>query len=420
MRNRVLHQALRSIADPGSIALLAVLLINDHVLRVHWPSWWTGKLGDVAWLGFAPLALAVPLAFLMPRSMQKQGRAVGLTAVILVGGVFAMANTLPAAHAVTIQLFKVVFGWTPGLKRDPTDLLTLPALYFAYSVWVRNRHPAARQRVIRGLTMLSLACFATVANTPKPRCDDLIENPEMIQEAVSGHPFIVALSDEFAPHNVRVDECFVDGATEVRPGFDVPAYYSQYGIPYSTDLAMTYFEDGSMELVWDWDYPDWARTPEGLIRGIKQAIDGVERDEQFEEFVRNVGSMETSEPSMRGRAYADRVELLSSSQGGPSEWFGGPAMSFNLDLETFKWVLRSYEVPTALTWETFPELVLAKELAAERLLESEFAGCSLEANDERNPTYMTGSRSGEKDPWHFEFEVDCEAYRRKIYIDMDE
>jgi hypothetical protein len=28
------------------------LLINDHLLREFWPSWWTGKIGDFAWLLF--------------------------------------------------------------------------------------------------------------------------------------------------------------------------------------------------------------------------------------------------------------------------------------------------------------------------------------------------------------------------------
>jgi hypothetical protein len=38
---------------------MAVLLLNDHLFRIHWPGWWTGKLGDFAWLFFFPFALAL-------------------------------------------------------------------------------------------------------------------------------------------------------------------------------------------------------------------------------------------------------------------------------------------------------------------------------------------------------------------------
>ncbi|WNG39655.1 hypothetical protein F0U61_42760 [Archangium violaceum] len=34
---------------------MVLLGVNDHVFKLHCPSWWTGKLSDVAGLAFFPL-----------------------------------------------------------------------------------------------------------------------------------------------------------------------------------------------------------------------------------------------------------------------------------------------------------------------------------------------------------------------------
>src|SRR5690242_17575868 len=35
---------------PLVLGAVAVLILNDHLLKARWPSWWTGKLSDVAGL----------------------------------------------------------------------------------------------------------------------------------------------------------------------------------------------------------------------------------------------------------------------------------------------------------------------------------------------------------------------------------
>ena len=48
-------------SHPLTLLSILVLFINDHVLRIYWPSWVTGKIGDFAWLYFAPFTLAIVL-----------------------------------------------------------------------------------------------------------------------------------------------------------------------------------------------------------------------------------------------------------------------------------------------------------------------------------------------------------------------
>ncbi|MBN1584730.1 MAG: hypothetical protein JXA89_28750 [Anaerolineae bacterium] len=42
------------LTDPPAIAAIGLLLLNDHVLKAAVPSWWTGKLSDLAGLYFSP------------------------------------------------------------------------------------------------------------------------------------------------------------------------------------------------------------------------------------------------------------------------------------------------------------------------------------------------------------------------------
>jgi len=183
-------RALRALARPWTLGLVVVLLVNDHVLRRHVPSWVTGKLGDVAWLAFAPLVVAVPLSLLVARRGRARangGDGVILTAMALVGGLFAAVKAFPGAHAGFVAGFRAVFGWTPLLVQDPTDLLTLPALGIAWLLY-RAPRPGPRRAPVsaprrvpvpvpvarhvslsrRGALVLALASLATLANAGPP------------------------------------------------------------------------------------------------------------------------------------------------------------------------------------------------------------------------------------------------------------
>ena len=52
MENTALHCSVRALAHPLSWGAILLLLLNDHLWRWRWPSWWTGKAGDG--VGFLP------------------------------------------------------------------------------------------------------------------------------------------------------------------------------------------------------------------------------------------------------------------------------------------------------------------------------------------------------------------------------
>ncbi len=135
--NRALWRAAHSLTHPAIVAAVIGLLLNDHWLRHHYPSWLTGKLGDFTWLIFAPLIAALFFALVIPRRIEHHTRIVGWLSFASVGLWFAAAKTIPIAHALTATAWSALVGWQGSLRLDPTDLLTLPGLLIGAWVWSR-------------------------------------------------------------------------------------------------------------------------------------------------------------------------------------------------------------------------------------------------------------------------------------------
>jgi len=141
---------------PVPLAAVALLILNDHVLKMRWPGWVTGKLSDVAGLVFFPLLLDALVARLpFTRSLPPERR-VG-ACVIATAVVFAAVKTwAPATEAYQVGLgllqwpFQIIGARLRGeapsgphwvsLVRDPTDLAALP---FLVVPWLLERRRAA-------------------------------------------------------------------------------------------------------------------------------------------------------------------------------------------------------------------------------------------------------------------------------------
>lgn len=112
----------RDLLHPIALAALATLIINDRFLKSAWPSWWTGKLSDVAGMMFFPLLLAAVL-----------GHRRTCIAVTMIA--FALVKLWLPANALAAHVLGALNGATVEIVRDPTDLLALP---FALWAWPRR------------------------------------------------------------------------------------------------------------------------------------------------------------------------------------------------------------------------------------------------------------------------------------------
>ncbi len=180
MGNRTFWKAMRLLCSPFSLAAIMLLFVNDQLLRRFWPSWWTGKLGDFAWLFFFPFALAVLFAGLIPPRVPRQERIVPWLAFGLTGGVFVLAKTLPVFHGLTVRTLEMLLGIPVALVRDPTDLTALVSLGMSWRFWKRQSHPTSF-RAVPGWAVLSCAALLTLANSvPSVGIDRVCSEPQRV------------------------------------------------------------------------------------------------------------------------------------------------------------------------------------------------------------------------------------------------
>jgi len=167
-RQKLHEQITKSLVHPIVIGAIFALLLNDHWLRWHYPSWWTGKVGDFVWLIFAPFLLIFLLSFIWPKNKVAF---VGPVGFIGIGLVFILGNTVPSFHQMIARLFQQIAGWEPLMILDPTDLLLLPGLLVGWKIWQDNQnHPqsivSTRKKHMLGWILLSLSTIGTMANQP--------------------------------------------------------------------------------------------------------------------------------------------------------------------------------------------------------------------------------------------------------------
>lgn len=156
------------LAHPATLGALAVLLVNDHLLKAAYPGWLTGKLSDAAGLVLAPPLLALLAAALVPApgSGRLAAAAVGATAAG-----FAVVKATTAGAATASAAWSAVAG-PAAIRADRTDLLVLPAAAAGWWAWRRTTgdpdRTAGRRRLAGAVAspLALLAVLATSATNP--------------------------------------------------------------------------------------------------------------------------------------------------------------------------------------------------------------------------------------------------------------
>lgn len=153
---------------PVPLLAIAVLAVNDHVLKAAAPGLVTGKLSDIAGLAFFPTALVA--AWEVMRSAARTCAAPSLRPVIVAvaatGIAFSAVKTIAAAteaYGATLGAlqwpFRVVVAAVAGrpapapapvtAETDPTDLVALPVLAVPLVLGARRAGARRRSRVER-------------------------------------------------------------------------------------------------------------------------------------------------------------------------------------------------------------------------------------------------------------------------------
>lgn len=138
---------MRTFLRPWTIGAVAVLILNDHVLKGAGllPSVVTGKLSDVAGLFFFPILLVCSVERLFGAKRGLEVLSCAATAAV-----FALLKTCPSAS------FWASKAWGEVVC-DPTDLLALPAVVVAYACMMHERRVEASAVATSPTSRLSFA-----------------------------------------------------------------------------------------------------------------------------------------------------------------------------------------------------------------------------------------------------------------------
>lgn len=160
-RRAALSRALAWLSHPVSIASIAVLVLNDHLLKESFGTWWTGKLSDFAGLVFFPALLALAIAIVAPRARHPR---VVFASIIATGVGFAWVKATTAGATTASAVWSEVAG-PSVILRDATDLVALPMLGLAAFIAFRAK---PRREVFVATFAVPFAVVATVATGAPP------------------------------------------------------------------------------------------------------------------------------------------------------------------------------------------------------------------------------------------------------------
>ena len=155
-----LNHAGEGLLNPIPLAAIAVLLLNDHVLKDAFHNGLTGKLSDFAGLAFFPLVLQAlweSVQTLLRRAWHPSRRAL-LVSALATALFFAAVQVWPPAtefyrwclgalqwpvHA--LRAGRLVVLSPVSVWPDPWDLMALPAVAIAvWTGWSRSRGPVGQ------------------------------------------------------------------------------------------------------------------------------------------------------------------------------------------------------------------------------------------------------------------------------------
>ncbi len=139
------------LGHPVTMLAVALLLLNDHLLKGLWPGPITGKLSDLAGLTMAPPLLALLLRCPPP------------LAILTTGTLFTLMKTTTIGAETASWLWSLFIP--SRVVADPTDLIALPALGLAWLTWRQTaRRPPVR--LPHALLIVPVALFAATATSP--------------------------------------------------------------------------------------------------------------------------------------------------------------------------------------------------------------------------------------------------------------
>jgi hypothetical protein len=178
--NLNLQNSLRCLQHPSTLLSITILLLNDHVLKVLYPSWITGKLSDFAGLFFFPILLSAILGIILSKfSITK--KTLGIISFGFVIIWFSSVKIIPLINTFTTDLASILLGYRTRFILDPTDLVALLSTIPAYFIW---KQPILHKPTYTAYLAFFIASAAVIATSPPYPTVYEVTNLEYDQEGI--------------------------------------------------------------------------------------------------------------------------------------------------------------------------------------------------------------------------------------------
>ncbi len=151
----------QGLTHPFTWVVVAVLVVNDLLLKPHFPSWISGKLSDLALVYLISLLAYILLHECFP------SRSSGLS--ILTGSLpafllFGVGKIFPPVNEWVVNLQQRLLPFDSHFLLDPSDALALLMIIPAIIVWLRSRNaPPVRAWRIVVLPLMMVAVLGDAA-----------------------------------------------------------------------------------------------------------------------------------------------------------------------------------------------------------------------------------------------------------------
>jgi hypothetical protein len=142
-----------ALLHPAALLSIAVLVVNDHVLKAAWPGLVTGKLSDFAGMVFFPLLMVAVMELCLSALARRpvlSHRHLELS-IVATGVVFAGVKLVPEVNSAFAWLLGAA-QWLAGvflggttlhlapteIVPDTSDIIALPLLALSYGIGMRR------------------------------------------------------------------------------------------------------------------------------------------------------------------------------------------------------------------------------------------------------------------------------------------
>lgn len=157
--------------SPLSLLSILLLVLNDFILKVYWPSWFTGKLSNFCWLFFAPAIVFLFICFVLPGPTSRHSQTGYILVAALIGLSFGIFKVSASANQMILAGLSQIFRYHFFAIIDPTDLVALVSLPLSFVFWNKSM-PKRILPVETSWAWMSLLVVLTMADSPMPLPDN--------------------------------------------------------------------------------------------------------------------------------------------------------------------------------------------------------------------------------------------------------